>query len=59
MKGGHMEKAWYQSKTAWGSVLLAIEAGLLTLPGVWMWPEVAVTAVGTFLTLFGFRDALD
>ena len=54
-----MEKAWYQSKTAWGSVLLAIEAGLLTLPGVWMWPEVAVTAVGTFLTLFGFRDALD
>lgn len=54
-----MEKNWYESKTAWGGILLGIEAALLTLPGVWLWPEVVLSAVGTFLTIFGFRAALD
>jgi len=53
-----MNKSWFESKTAWGSILLAIEAGLLTLPGIWLWPEVAISVLGTFLTIFGFRSAL-
>ena len=53
-----MEKLWYQSKTFWGGILLGIEGGLLALPGAWIWPEAALTAVGIWLTVFGFRDAL-
>ena len=53
-----MEKYWYQSKTVWGGIFLAIEAALLTLPGVWLWPEATLSAVGIFLTVFGFRDAV-
>lgn len=53
-----MKKNWYESKTSWGAVLLAVEAGLLTLPGLWIWPEVVLSALGTFLVIHGFRDAL-
>lgn len=53
-----MEKSWYKSKTVWGGILLGLEAGLMGLPGVWLWPEVAVSALGVFLTVYGFRDAL-
>lgn len=54
-----MDKSWYQSKTVWGSILLAIEAAFLALPGAWVWPEVVLSALGTFLTLYGFRDAME
>lgn len=53
-----MEKSWFKSKTVWGSIILAIEAGLKTLPGEWMYIESAILTIGTFLTLFGFRSAL-
>ena len=53
-----MQKSWYESKATWGGLLLAVEAGLLTLPGIWLWPEVAISTLGTFLTVFGFRSAL-
>ena len=53
-----MEKNWYQSKAVWGSLLLAVEAGLLTLSGQWPFVETAITALGVFLTGFGFRDAM-
>ncbi len=53
-----MKKSWIESKTSWGAIFLAIEAGLLTLPGIWLWPEVGLTVLGTFLTIFGFRSAL-
>ena len=53
-----MNKNWYESKTTWGAVLLAIEAGLITLPGIWIWPEVVLSTLGTFLVLFGFRVAM-
>ena len=53
-----MQKDWYKSKTTWGAILLALEAGLLTLPGIWVWPEAIVSTLGAFLTLFGFRDAM-
>ena len=53
-----MEKNWYQSKAVWGSILLAVEAGLVTLPGTWPYVETIVTALGVFLTGFGFRAAM-
>ena len=53
-----MDKNWWQSKTIWGSILLAIEAGLKTLPGEWVYIETAILTVGTFLTIFGFRSAM-
>ncbi len=54
-----MDKSWIESKTTWGAILLAVEAGLLTLPGLWLWPEVAISALGVFLTVFGIRSALE
>lgn len=53
-----MEKEFYKSKTFWGGVFLAVEAGLLTIEGNWVWIEAILTALGTFLTVFGFRDAM-
>ena len=53
-----MNKSWYKSKTVWGSIFLAIEAGLKTLPGEWLYVESAITMVGIFLTIFGFRSAM-
>ena len=53
-----MKKYWYQSRTVWGSIFLAIEAALLTLPGTWLWPEVIIGALGVFLTISGFRNAM-
>lgn len=53
-----MEKAWWKSKTVWGSILLAIQAGLLTLPGSWPYVETILTVLGVFLTGFGFRSAM-
>ncbi len=53
-----MKKSFFESKTNWGAMLLAIEAGLLTLPGIWLWPEVIITTLGSFLTIYGFRSAL-
>ena len=52
-----MEKLWYTSKTVWGGILLGLEAGLIALPGMWIWPEAIGAAVGVFLTIWGFRDA--
>jgi hypothetical protein len=54
-----MEKTLVQSKTVWGGVLLAIEAAILSsgyqgLP----WMQVIIAALGTFLTIYGFRDAM-
>ena len=53
-----MNKSFFESKTSWGAMLLAVEAGLLTLPGIWVWPEVAIATLGTFLTVYGFRSAM-
>jgi len=53
-----MNKNWFKSKTVWGSILLAIQAGLITLPGEWLWIETGITSIGLFLTLFGFRSAM-
>ena len=52
-----MNKNWYKSKTVWGSLLLAFEAGLMTLPGSWA-IESVIVAFGVFLTGFGFRSAM-
>ena len=54
-----MNKPIYKSKTVWGSLLLGLEAGAMALPGAYVYPEAVVTAVGVFLTGWGFRDALN
>ena len=54
-----MNKNILASKTVLGGALLSIEAGLLSygyegLP----WLQVLLSALGTFLTVYGFRDAM-
>lgn len=53
-----MNKNWWQSKTVWGTILLAVEAGLKTMPGNWPYIETVITGLGVFLTGFGFRSAM-
>lgn len=53
-----MNKEWYKSKTVWGGILIALEAGLKALPGEWTYVEPVISALGVFLTVYGFRSAL-
>lgn len=53
-----MDKSWFKSKTFYGTILLAVEAGLKSLPVEWTYAQAALTSVGFFLTVFGFRDAM-
>ncbi len=56
--GGQMEKVFYKSMTFWGAVLLGIEGVLIVLQKDYTVIEPIVTALGVFLTAFGFRRAM-
>lgn len=57
-----MKKIWWKSKTVWGGILLSVEAGLLVAKGNFVgvapYIEIAIVTLGTFLTVFGFRDGM-
>jgi len=53
-----MEKAWYLSKTKWGSILLGLEGVLLTLPIGNFYVEAVLVGLGVILVGWGIRDAL-
>ena len=54
-----MNKNPWKSKTVWGGALLAVEAALLASGlETYTWFQPVVTLLGTFLTVFGFRDAI-
>ncbi len=53
-----MDKAWYMSKTVWGGFLLAVEAALITLDIADPNFKAVVAFFATFLTVYGFRDAM-
>lgn len=54
-----MKKPWYKSMTFYGSILIAVEAGLLTMPGSFPGYEAAIAILGVFLTSFGIRRAIN
>jgi hypothetical protein len=58
MEVKNMNKEWYKSKTLWGGVFLAIEAGLLATGSYYPYVNELAAVLGTFLTVFGFRDAM-
>lgn len=45
-------------KTKIGAFLLAIETILLQIESSPIWAELVFGAIGTFLTIYGFRDAM-
>lgn len=53
-----MEKQFLMSKTVWGGILIAIETALLQIESGPLWLKVVVGALGAFLTIYGFRDAM-
>ena len=53
-----MNKEWYKSKTVWGGLLLGVEAFFVAIGVEFAWAHAAASGVGTFLTIFGFRDAI-
>jgi len=53
-----MNKPFWKSMTFWGSVLLAVEAGLIVMGKNYPMIEPFLTTLGTFLTFFGFRRAI-
>ena len=54
-----MEKAIYRSKTVIGGFLLALEAGLIAANAGGPEVKAIVAFLGVFLTVFGFRDAME
>ena len=55
-----MKKPYYKSKTFWGALLISLEVGLRFYNGEVTQPvlEGLIVTFGTFLTVFGFRDAV-
>lgn len=51
-----MEKPIWKSKTVWGGLLLALETAFIALQVQYVWAHVVASALGTFLTIYGFRD---
>lgn len=55
-----MKKNLFTSKTAWGGILLAVEAAILSSEWtVEPMIQIVLAAFGTFLTVYGFRDAMN
>jgi len=53
-----VEKVWWKSKTKIGSILLGLEAVLLTLPIGNIYLEAILSGLGVILIGWGIRDVL-
>lgn len=54
-----MNKPFWQSKTFWGGMLLALESALLQLPDASNELKVVIGFLGIVLTTYGFRDVMN
>ena len=53
-----MNKNPLTSKTIWGALALALEAGLIAHQVSGDWITTGLAALGIFITIYGFRDAM-